>query len=127
MHNELTVWYCCIYIYNYLNLLWMQARSDSQLHPDWKQSVHFVCTSLEQWSPECRWDDPNYYTQQAILEVRIAKQWVIRCIRNWPTVEWGEVDPSSLCVIVANRLVVSRKSVTVVMNVFGCLLCATQY
>ena len=85
----------------------MQSRSDSQLHPDLKQSVYFVCTSLEQWSPECKWDDPDYYTQQAILEVNIAKHWVIQCIRNWPTVEWGEVDPSSLCVIVPNRLVVS--------------------
>ena len=40
----------------------LQARSDSQLHPDWKQSVHFVCTSLEQWSPECKWDDDRATT-----------------------------------------------------------------
>ena len=84
----------------------LQAHSTSQLHPKFTNSVHFVCTSLDEL-PHCIWDDDVVYKEQVWKELLVALKWVRDCARNWPEVEWGTMDLHSLCVVVPNRLVVS--------------------
>ena len=84
----------------------IQAHSANQVHPKFPNSVHFVCTSLEEL-PECIWDNDQVYMEQVMQELLVALQWVADCARNWPEVEWGAKNLGSLCVVVPNRLVVS--------------------
>ena len=87
----------------------MQASSKSQLHPDYRNALHFVCTSLDEFSPGCNWNKDEVYSEQVAKEVKAAGMWVEKFIddKNWPTVEWGTKDLSALCVVVPNKHVVS--------------------
>ena len=87
-------------------LLGLQAFSTSQLHPQFTNSVYFVCTSLDEL-PDCTWNDDELYTEQVFKEILVALHWVKECAKNWPEVEWGAKDLSSLCVVVPNKHVVS--------------------
>ena len=86
----------------------MQASSKSQLHPDYPNSLHFVCTSLDEFSPDCHWHKDEVYSKQVAKEIKVAAKWVEKFIddKNWPKVEWGEKDLSALCVVVPNKHVV---------------------
>ena len=64
----------------------------------------FVCTSLEEY-PECFYD--NMEQKARDNEIKTVFQWVKKCAENWPTVEWGERDLSTICVMVPSRLMVS--------------------
>ena len=87
----------------------MQASSKSQLHPDYRNALNFVCTSLDEFIPGCGWDKEWVYRKQVSKEVEAAAMWVERFIndKNWPTVEWDTKDLSTLCVVVPNKHVVS--------------------
>ena len=86
-----------------------QASSKSQLHPDYRNALHFVCASLDEFSPGCNWDKDEVYSEQVAKEVKAAGMWVEKFIddKSWPTVEWGTKDLSALCVVVPNKHVVS--------------------
>ena len=87
----------------------LQASSKSKLHPDYKNSLHFVCTYLDDFSPDRDWHKDEVYNRQVWKEVKAAGEWVEKFIddENWPEVEWGKKELSTLCVVVPNKHVVS--------------------
>ena len=98
--------------------LLLQASSKSQLHPDYRNALHFVCTSLDEFNPDCNWDKDDVYSSQISKDVKAAGWWVERFIddTNWPKVEWGEKDLSALCVVVPNKHVVRHYHVFIHCN-----------
>ena len=76
----------------------------------------FVCTSLEE-CPECFHESMEKSARDT--EITTVFQWVKKCAENWPTVEWGERNLATICVIVPSRLMVSchasRTTVTIIM------------
>ena len=68
-----------------------------------------MCTSLDEFSPDASWHKGTVYNKQITKEVEAAGEWVEKFIddKNWPEVEWGSKDLSTLCVVVPNKHVVS--------------------
>lgn len=118
------------FLYTISLFLLLQASSKSQLHPDHKNALQFVCTSLDDFSPGCNWDNDKVYSKHVGKEVKAAGEWVEKFIgdKKWPEVEWGKKDLSTLCVVVPNKYAVRLISCTVhsrhlvdLILVFGCL------
>ena len=90
----------------YAICVFIQASAPDRPHPCWKFPLQFVCTSVEEY-PECKHAMDSELQACSMAEIKAVKEMVQCCINSWPVDEWGEKDPSSICVMTPTRLAVS--------------------
>ena len=94
-----------MYIHTIISFF-LQAKSKALLHPTLKQPLHFIASSLDE-VPVCSWHADKIFMMEAWKELHIVIQLVKFCRNQWPTIEWGRHNDSSLCVIFPTKLQVS--------------------
>ena len=67
------------------------AEATTQLHPDAGHPLHFICTSLDKEVIEVSESSNRREAELILKEVR-------KFVNSWPK-EWGERNPSDICIM----------------------------
>ena len=78
------------------------AEATTQLHPDAKYPVHFVCSSL---------DEDVLQVEESFneKEVSLVLDEVRKYVENWPKNEWGRKNLKDICVMATTANQVNMK------------------